>query len=69
MVQLDSPYMVSLIMFNGSTWPNSAPLQDTCIRLRNMSDLEFYLSKSLKGRCNGALGLPIQGFLLMLILK
>ena len=32
---------------------------------QNLSDLEFDLSRSLKVKCNGAIGLPIYGFLLM----
>ena len=52
-------------MFNGSIWPNSAPLQDTS--LQNVSDLEFDLSRSLKVRCDSVIGLPIYmyAFLLM----
>ncbi len=40
-----------------------APLQD--IRLRNLSDLEFDLSGSLKVICDDVVGLPIYAFLLM----
>ena len=46
-----------------SIWPNSAPLRD--IRLSNLSDLEFDLSRSLKVKYDGFLGRPIYGFLLM----
>ncbi len=35
------------------------------IRLLNLGDLEFDLSRSLKDKCNGAIGLPTCGFLLM----
>ena len=50
-------------MFNGNRRPNSAPLQD--IRLRNLSDLEFDLSRSLKVICDDVIGLLIYAFLLM----
>ncbi len=40
-----------------------APLRD--IRLQNMSDIEFDLSRSLKVKSDGTVGLPIYGFLLM----
>ncbi len=50
-------------MVNSNIWPNSAPLWD--IRLCNLSDLDFDLSRSLKVKCEGANGLPIYGFLLM----
>ncbi len=49
-------------MFNSNIWPNSAPLQD--IRLQNLSDLEFDLSRSLKVKCDDVIGLAIHGFLL-----
>ncbi len=49
-------------MFNSNIWPNSAPLQD--IRLQNLSDLEFDLSRSLKVKCDDVIGLAIYGFLL-----
>ncbi len=39
-----------------------APLLD--ISLRNVSDLDFDLSRSLKVKYNGAVGLPIYDFLL-----
>ncbi len=32
--------------------------------LQNLSDLDFDLSRSLKVKCNGAVGLPICDFLL-----
>ena len=51
-------------MFNGSMWPNSAPLQD--IKLQNVSDLDFDLSRSLKIKCDSVIGLPVYAFLLML---
>ncbi len=50
-------------MFNSNIWPNSAPLQD--IRLRNLSDLEFDLTRSLKAKCDDVIGLVIHGFLLI----
>ncbi len=40
-----------------------APLQD--IRLRNLSDLEFDLLRSLKVKCDSVIELPIYAFLLM----
>ncbi len=40
-----------------------APLQD--MRLRNLSDLEFDLSRSLKVICDHVIGLSIYAFLLM----
>ncbi len=40
-----------------------APLQD--IRLQNLSDLEFDLSRSLKVICDDVIGLPTYAFLLM----
>ncbi len=40
-----------------------APLQD--IRLQNVSDLEFDLSKSLKVICDDVIGLSIYAFLLV----
>ena len=42
---------VFLLMFNRNIWPNSAPLQDT--RLRNLSDIDFDLSRSLKVKSDG----------------
>ncbi len=50
-------------MFNSKTWPNAAPLQD--IRLRNVSDLDFDLSSSLKVKSDDVIGLPIYAFLLL----
>ena len=61
-----------LLMVNSNLWPNSAPLRDT--RLWSvgdldfdlkLADLDFYLSRSLKVKCEGVIGLPICGFLLM----
>ncbi len=43
--------------------PNQSPLQD--IRLRNLSDLDFDLSRSLKVKSNGAVGLSMYEILLM----
>ena len=50
-------------MLNSNIWPNSAPLQD--IRLQNLSDLDFDLSRSLRVKCDSVIGLPIYAFLLM----
>ncbi len=44
-------------------WPNSAPLW--YIRLRNVSDLEFDLWRSLKVKCDYVIGLYLYAFLLM----
>ena len=54
-----------LLMVNGNIWPNTASLQD--IRLRNLSDLEFDISRSLKVKCDDVMGLAIHGFLLTYI--
>ncbi len=50
-------------MFNSNMGPNYAPLRD--IRLQNVGDVDFYPSRSLKVKCDGAIGLTIYGFLLM----
>ncbi len=60
MMSLD-PYGF-LLLINSDIWPNSAPLRD--IRLRNLSDLDCDLSWSLKVKCDGAIRLPIYGFLI-----
>ncbi len=62
MVPLDSPYLVSysclvITIAIGTNYSNWAPLRD--IWLRNLSDIEFDLSNSLKVKCDGAIGLPI----------
>ncbi len=44
-------------MFNSNILPNSAPLQDT--KRWNLSDLGFDLSRSLKVKCDGVIGLSI----------
>ncbi len=44
-------------------WPNSVYLRD--ITLCNLSDIDFDLSRSLKGKCDCVIGLPIHNFLLM----
>ncbi len=49
-------------MFNCNIWPNPAPLQG--IKLQNVSDLEFDISRSLKVKCDDVIGLVIHGFLL-----
>ncbi len=51
-------------MFHSNIGPN-AHLRD--IRLRHLADLEFDLSMSLKVKCEGGIGLPICGFLLMIV--
>ncbi len=62
MMSLDSssPYSF-LLMVNSNIGPNSAPLWD--IRLWNLRD--FDLSRALKVKCCGVIGLAIFGFLLM----
>ena len=50
-------------MFNGNIGPNWAPLRD--IRFRNVGDLEPDLARSLKVKCDSAIGLLIYGFSLM----
>ncbi len=52
-----------VLMFNSNIGPNSATLWD--IRLQNLDDLDFDLSRSLKVKCDGAIWLPIYDFLLM----
>ncbi len=51
-----------VLMVNCNLWPNSAPLR--VIRHYNLSDPEFDLSRSLKVKCHGVIGLIIYGFLL-----
>ncbi len=48
-------------MFNTKIGPNKALLQDD-IGVQNLGDLEIDLSKSLKVKCKGAIGLPIFWF-------
>ncbi len=50
-------------MFNSNIRPNWAPLRD--ISLRNLCDLDFDLPRSLKVKCDGAIGLPMYDILLM----
>ena len=50
-------------MVNSNIWPNLTRLQD--IRLCNPFDLDFDLSRSLKVKTDGVIGLAIYGFLLM----
>ena len=50
-------------MFNGNIWRNSAYLRD--VMLRNLSDLDFDLSRSLNVKCDSFIGLPIHGFPLL----
>ncbi len=45
------------------TWGLTSILYE--IKHRNLGDLDFDLSRSLKVKCEGAIGLPIYGFLLM----
>ncbi len=64
MVPLDRlPIYGLLLIFNSNTWPNSAPLDD--VRLREVSDLDFDLSRSLNVKSDGATGLARYGFILM----
>ncbi len=50
-------------MFNSNIGRDYTPLQG--IRLRNLSDLEFDLPISLKGKGHDTTRLPIYGFLLI----
>ncbi len=50
-------------MCKSEIWPNLAHLRG--IRLQNLSDLDFSLSRPLEVKCDGAIGLPIYGFLLV----
>ncbi len=50
-----------LLMCNSYKWPQSVPLRD--IRLRNLSDPDFDLSRSLKIKYDGAIRLPIYGLI------
>ena len=50
-------------MFNGKIWPKAAPLQD--LMLRNLSDLDFDLSRSPNFKRDSVIELPIYRFLLM----
>ena len=50
-----SIYGILLLIFNSNLWPNSARLQD--VRLRNLRDLEFDLSRSLKVKCGSVIEL------------
>ena len=50
-------------MFNNNIGPHQSRLRDIC--LQNLGDLEFDRSRSLNIRCDGAIGLPTYGFLLM----
>ncbi len=56
-----TPHICFLLIVNSNMWPNLAALRDT--RLWNLGDLD--LSRSLKVKCDGVIGLPICGFLLM----
>ncbi len=60
MVRLDSPYYGFLLKFTSIMWPNLALLQD--LSLQNLSDLEFYLSRSLKGYLMVSLKSPYLGY-------
>ena len=46
-----------LLMFNSNIWLNAAPLRN--IRLRNLSDIEFDLSRSLKVIRDDVIGVAI----------
>ncbi len=50
-------------MFNSNIYHNAALLRD--IKLQNLSDFDFDLSRSLKAKCDGLIRLPIDNFLLM----
>ncbi len=61
MVEIDGVIRIAiygfLLMGNSNLRPNSAPLQD--IRLWNLSDLDFDLSKSLKVQSDDVIRLVI----------
>ncbi len=63
MVPLNSPYVGSYWWLISNIGPNFTPLW--LIRLRNLSDLDFDLSRSFKVKCHGVIGLAIYVFLLM----
>ena len=50
-------------MVNSNIWPKLAALRD--IRLQNLGDIDFDLSRSLKVKCDGVIGLVIYASLLM----
>ncbi len=50
-------------MLNSDKGPNKASLRD--IRLQNLGNLAFDLSRSPKVKSEGVIGLPIYGILLM----
>ena len=50
------------MMVNSNIGPNLASLRD--IRLQNLSYLDFDLSRSLKLKIDGVIGLAIYGFLM-----
>ena len=54
-------------MLNSNIGPNWVPLRD--IRLRNLCDLDFDLSMSFKVKNDGAIGVAIYGFLLMVYIS
>ncbi len=58
-----TPIYGFLLLFNNNIGTNQALLQE--IRVRNLGDPEFDLSRSLKVRCEGTNELPIYVFLLM----
>ena len=49
-------------MFNSSNNGITLLLCTIYIRLRNLSDLDFDLSRSLKVECDGVIGFSIYGF-------
>ncbi len=59
------PIYSFLLMFNSNIWPILAHLQH--INIQHLNDLDFYLSRSLKVKCDCGIWLPIYGFLLVLI--
>ncbi len=52
-----------LLMFKGNIWHNSAPFQD--LRLQNLSNLDFVLTRAPTVKYDGAVGLSICYFLLV----
>ena len=51
------------LIFNSNIWNNWAPFRD--IRLQNVSDPDFDLSRSFKVKRDGAIELSIYNFLLL----
>ncbi len=57
------PIYCFLLMLSSNILPNLAPLRE--IRLHNLGDLDFDLSRSLKVKSSGVIGPPIYDILLV----